>query len=56
MAAAAAGAAEVEAALKEVDKAAKKQKTCAASSADAVDRLLQVGAGCADLTAWGRVR
>ncbi|KAL4447903.1 hypothetical protein ABPG75_005122 [Micractinium tetrahymenae] len=45
MAAAAAAAqqaaADVEAALNEADKAAKKQKVCAAASADAVNRLLQ---------------
>lgn len=34
---------DVDAALKEVEKAAKKQKVCAASSGQAVDQLLQVG-------------
>ena len=34
--------ADVEAALKEVEKAAKKQKVCAASSADAINKMLQV--------------
>ncbi len=55
MAAAAAAAqqaaADVEAALREADKAAKKQKLCATASANTVDQLLQVGmgeeAGCA---------
>ena len=40
-----AGASDVEAALKEADKAAKKQKVCSSSSETAVDRLLQVGGG-----------
>ena len=34
---------DVDAAMKEVDKAAKKQKVCAASSGQAADQLLQVG-------------
>ena len=41
-AAAAAATADVEAALKEVDRAMKKQKVCAQSSAAAIDILLQV--------------
>lgn len=43
-AAAATAMADVEAALQEVDKAAKKQRVCAASSADAVSKMLQVRA------------
>jgi hypothetical protein len=41
--------ADVEAALKEVEKAAKKQKVCAASSADAINKMLQVCVGCSKI-------
>lgn len=34
---------DVEAALREADRAAKKQKVCSASSSEAVEKLLQVG-------------
>lgn len=44
-AAAAAAVADVEAALREADKAAKKQKVCAASSAQAINKMLQVREG-----------
>lgn len=45
---------DVEAALKEADKAAKKQKVCSSSSEAAVDQLLQVGAGAGKMEVLGR--
>lgn len=51
---AAAGGGDVEAALKEADKAAKKQKVCSSSSEAAVDQLLQVGAGSGKMEVLGR--